>query len=62
MRRSQWNMCGKKRRFRSQHDATWSARRVQQNGAQADSHLAHSYWCPHCKGYHVGRNRKAVDE
>ena len=43
--------------FTSQVAADRRAARVQQTGKANRSETAHSYECPHCGGWHIGRDK-----
>lgn len=51
---SNWNQCGKKKRYRSSSDAN----RVIRKRSQEIDYKLDWYECPYCKGYHI---TKAMD-
>lgn len=50
MKRSEWEVCGKKTRYHSQHEARQIANNCER--ARPGTKLR-VYWCPICEGWHM---------
>lgn len=49
MGKSNWNQCGKKKRYRDEHTVNLYRRKYEiKYGVKADY-----YWCSCCKGFHI---------
>lgn len=49
MKRKEWNVCGKKMRYRDEHSANQYKRKCERERGIALDY----YWCPYCKGFHL---------
>lgn len=49
MRNSIWWQCGRKNRYRDEHEANYRRKMCERaRGVKLDY-----YWCPHCNGFHL---------